>query len=191
VPKITIVTKINLFIIISSFFALSSWANNSLTFDDGAKQVKIKSKIIDIKRKSQTIYFIDNVSVESGDSSLIADRMKVIYEEDSSNSDSNIKRIDAFDNVKIFANDFVATAKKGHYDPRQDVFILQEEVVVNNGMSIASGEHFLYDLKNEKGIFIGQKNKTNIASDKLQKDGRVQVIINQDLESINNEERKD
>ncbi len=161
---------------------------NSLNFDNPERQVKIKSKIIDIKRQSQTIDFLEDVVVESGDNSLTSQKMVVIFDENS-DSGSAIKKVNAYDDVKIFANDFIATSNKGYYDPKKDIFVLQENVLVNNGMSVASGEHFLYDLKNEKGIFIGQKNEVEVAKDKLQKDGRVQIIINDDLEVLTNEQK--
>lgn len=176
-------------------FILRSHADELLSFEDQQEEIKIKSKIIDIKRKKQTIEFVNNVIIESGDSSLLADWMSVIYDEDNDNkvkNDSKIKKIIAKGNVKIFTNEFTATSQKGHFDPNKDVFVLEDNVIVNNGLSIASGNHFLYDLKNKKGIFIGDKNESNISGinqnfDKIQQnnensennlDNRVKVIIN-------------
>lgn len=165
------------FVILMLFFISNSWSQESSLFSQDASDVKIRSEIIDIKRKLQRIEFKKNVIVESGDSSLLADRMYVLYLEGSSKGQGSVQKIIANDNVKIFAQDFTATGKKGHYDPKQDVFVLEEDVIVNNGLSIASGEYFLYDLKNEKGIFIGQKNVEQINDNK---DNRVKVIINSD-----------
>ncbi len=188
VIKLNIIKKISFFVIISLFFIQNSLSDN-LIFDDKVRQIKITSKIIDIKKTSQTIDFIDNVVIESGNNSLTSDKMTVFFEE-GNNKKSAIKKIDAISNVKIFANDFVATANKGYYNPTQDIFVLQEKVVVNNGMSIASGEHFLYDLKNEKGIFIGQKKEIWQDPKQLKQDDRVKIIINQDLKNLDEQSFK-
>jgi lipopolysaccharide transport protein LptA len=130
--------------------------------------IHIKSEIIDIKRNSQNITFQDNVIIESGDDSLLADKMNIIYD-----VNKNIDKIKAYGNIKIFTNNFNATAKKGYYDPKKDLFILKENVIVNDGLSIASGDEFMYDLRNQKGIFIGQRNESKIKKDH----NRVKVII--------------
>ena len=77
-----------------------------------------------------------------------------------------IKRIEAKDNVKIFNDEFLATGKSGFYDPKADNFILEEDVVINQGTSVATGEKFIYNLTTKKGNLVGQKND------------RVIVIIN-------------
>lgn len=179
-----------LFISYLILFCKIATADDLKLFGSENQEVKIKSKIIDIKRKAQTIEFFDDVIIESGESSLLADWMKVIYQEGGENN-TDIEKIIAKGNVKIFTDEFTATSKSGYYDPDKDIFVLEEDVIVNNGLSIASGHHFLYDLQNKKGIFIGDRNETNISEqkkegdsmnniDNIQSDGdnRVKVIIN-------------
>lgn len=146
-------------------------------------QTRIRSDIIDIKQKSQKIDFIGNVVVERDDTSLLANKMEVFYnnKNDLKNS-SNIKEIRAFNDVKMFNDEFVASSDEAFFYPDKNIFILEKNVIVNNGSSILTGEKFIYDLKTKKGNFVGNKIAEN--SKKINKnngDDRVTVIIGNDL----------
>lgn len=168
---------------------------------------KIRSDIMDIKRKSQTIDFLGHVVVEKEDSSMLANKMTVLYEEsvekkpDTSKAEdsfvkketpslkkqsSSIKRINAKENVKIFSEEFIASGDTGYYDPSANIFVLERNVMVNNGISIASGNKFIYDITTKKGNFVGFKdevainNKTEIEG--YEKDKRVVVVIGNDVQ---------
>lgn len=156
---------------------------------------RITSDIIDIKRKSQIMEFIGHVVVKKGPDSMLSERMLVFYE-DSKNSQmksfndpatkdkpakkSTIKRIEAEKNVKVFSTDMVATGDSGYYDPQQDIFVLEQNVVVNNGSSVGHGDKFVYSLKTQKGNFVGNKTEERSAAF----DNRVIFVIsNDDLKS--------
>lgn len=156
---------------------------------------RIRSDIIDIKRKSQTIDFFDNVVVERDDSSLLARKMTVFYEQkdgskaaDSAQKKSSIKRIDAKENVRIFSRDFIASGDFGYYDPSKDQFVLEKNVIVNNGASIASGNKFVYSLITKKGVFVGPKDETSITGNGGDK--RVVVVIGNDIQNEKSEKKK-
>lgn len=118
--------------------------------------------------------------------------MIVIYEENKSNEIDNkstkIKKIEAFDHVKIFTDDSTATGDSGYFDPNENIFVLQKNVMVNNGTSIASGEKFIYNLTTKKGSFIGKQNKTNIQKNQISgeknQDDRVTVIITDEIKDF-------
>ena len=148
---------------------------------------------MDIKRKSQIVNFLSNVVVEKDDSSLLAQKMTVVYEEKSKSGNSEIKKIEAFDNVKVFSEDFIASGEYGFYDPKKAIFVLERNVIVNNGTSIASGDKFIYDLQTKKGNFVGKKDETSITGNGGDK--RVVVIIGNDSkvskkDKIKNNEQK-
>ena len=105
--------------------------------------------------------------------------MRVFYEEKKGETakQSAIKRIDAEKNVKIFSEEFIGTGDFGHYDPANNLFVLEKNVIVNNGVSIASGNKFVYNIKTKKGRFVGIKNEAVIGGD-----ARVQVIIGEDFQ---------
>jgi lipopolysaccharide export system protein LptA len=170
--------------------------NNNQALDDKklsknkSLTTKIRSEIITINRTNQNVEFNDNVIVEKDDSSLLADKMIVIYEENKSNDlkskKTEIKRIDAFNHVKIFSDDSTASAQTGYYDPKKNIFVLQKNVIVNNGTSIASGEKFVYDISTKKGNFIGNQSEVSQEKNPLlpKKDQRVTVIIGDDIKDI-------
>ncbi len=101
---------------------------------------------------------------------MTSDKMVVFYKEKGNNND--IEKIDASGNVKVFGTDFVATSDLGHYNPNEEIFVLEENVVVNNNDSIGTGNKFIYSLKTRKGSFVGRSQKM-----KTPKDERVIVII--------------
>lgn len=172
--------------------------------------VVIKSDIIDIKKKDQNIEFIDNVIIEKDDSSLLANKMILFYEENKTNTKNEedlpeygeqkistdqdnqinndtssnkkyslIKKIEAYDKVKLFSDSYSASSDYGFFDPKNNSFILEKNVIVNNGSSTASGEKFIFDLKTKKGNLIGSKDTSN---DVIKKDKRVIIIIDEELE---------
>ncbi len=116
--------------------------------------------------------------MERDDSSLLADKMTVLYREKKDPTQkSQIKKIEAHENVKIFSDDFVGSGDSGFYDPNQNIFELEKNVIVNNGTSIASGDKFVYDLTTKKGRFLGKKDETSISGSG---DKRVMVILGSD-----------
>jgi lipopolysaccharide transport protein LptA len=135
---------------------------------------------------------LQNVVVEKGDSSLLAQKMTLLYDEEQKREGkSAVKRIDAWDNVKIFSEDFIASGDEGHYDPQKDIFVLEKNVVVNNGSSIASGEKFIYDLTTKKGNFIGRNEETSIVRDSTEpQDRRVVVVIGGELKDQKKQKKK-
>lgn len=92
---------------------------------------------------------------------------------------SSVEKIIAESHVKVFMQDSTATADTGYYDPKDETFVLEKNVVVNDGTSIANGDKFIYNLKTQKGHFVGKKTTTNLA-EKVQSDSkkeRVTIIV--------------
>ena len=125
---------------------------------------------------------------------MISERMLVFYEDDKNSEmksfngaatdsqpakKSSIKRIEAKKDVKIFTADMIATGDSGYYDPQEDVFVLENNVVVNNGSSIGHGDKFVYNLATQKGNFVGNQKEEKISGDKRV----IFVISNDDLKN--------
>jgi lipopolysaccharide transport protein LptA len=165
------------FLLFGEGHAKSKTAKSPL--ENSESPTRIRSDIIDIKRKSEIINFYKNVVVEKDDSSLLAEKMTVVYYKTGKNK-SEIKKIEAFDNVKIFSEEFVASGEYGFYDPKKSLFILKRNVIVNNGTSIASGDKFIYDITTRKGRFVGTRNETSITGNGGDK--RVIVVIGDGLQ---------
>ncbi|MFT6332232.1 MAG: lipopolysaccharide transport protein LptA [Lentimonas sp.] len=161
------------------------------SFAEAQKQktiiTKITSDFINIKRVDKTSNFIGNVVVEREDFSMLSDKALVYYREDKGERNSSIKKIEAFENVKIFNDEFVATGNYGIYNPEQKNVVLQENVIFNKGTSLAKGEKFIYDLETRKGNLVGQKlEDDNSDKNTKPKDQRVIVIIGDDLKNKKN-----
>lgn len=117
--------------------------------------------------------------------------MTVFYVQNKKSSQgekTQIKRIEASDNVKIFSEEFVGSGDSGFYDPSQNVFVLEKNVIINNGTSIASGGKFVYDITTKKGHFVGKKNETSIAGNGGDK--RVVVVIGDDISEQKSQRKK-
>lgn len=102
----------------------------------------------------------------------------MIYSENGDKK-GEIKKIEAFNNVKIFSQDFIASGEYGYYDPVGSFFVLERKVIVNNGTSIGKGDKFIYNIKTKKGNFVGQKGETSLG--KTKEDKRVTIIIGNDI----------
>lgn len=133
---------------------------------------------------------------------MISERMVVFYDEKkddkapnqgpSSNKaeqGSSIKRIEAKSNVKIFNAEMVATGDSGYYDPKEEIFVLENNVVVNNGSSIGKGEKFIYNLTTQKGNFakqaseeviVDKTNASKVEKPKKKVDDRIIFVISND-----------
>lgn len=123
---------------------------------------------------------------------MLAQKMTVLYDQKPSNGQkSTIKRIDARDNVRIFSQDFIASSDTGYYEPEKNIFVLEKNVVVNNGTSIASGNKFIYNLLTKKGSFVGKKDETSISGiSNNSGDRRVVVVIGSDLKEQKRDAQK-
>ncbi len=157
--------------------AFSKAQNNDTTkpsFKKNDEPTTIKSKSINVKRKSGIVEFDQDAVIENGDTSILSDKMIVFYDENKDDKTSNINKIEAINNVKVFNEEFIVTGDNGSYDPHEETLIITNNVVFNNGTSIANGEKFTYNLKTNKGFLVGKK-----ADIKNLKSDRVIVIINE------------
>ncbi len=191
-------TFFNIFLCNLLFYGFFIENVNAKTTPRKSDKTIITSDFMDIKRKSQKIEFIDNVIVKNGPDMMQSKQMTVFYkEEKQKNSEikatnqkqapaNEIEKIVASGEVKVFTADFIANSDFGYYDPKNSLFILQENVVVNNGDSIGTGDKFIYSLKNRKGNFVGKKSK----KDNLKKDNRVVIIIDKDAKKNKKKQNK-
>lgn len=126
---------------------------------------------------------------------MLSQKMTILYDENKSKNNkddaaqssnkSSIKKIYTDEKVKIFSEDFVATGDSGYYDPREDVFVLEKNVMVNNGVSIAKGDKFVHHISSKKSNFVGQKEEGTSDVDK-----RVVVILGDDAKEFKKSKKK-
>ncbi len=171
--------------LITGFFDSQSFASLAPNLQSDQKNkttiTKINSNFIEVTRNNQVIYFRGNVILERGDLSFLADDMVVFYDKDkkksNSGKNSNIKKIEAKHNVKIFNEEFVATGEFGFYDPKNNLFTLKQNVVLNKGTSTAKGDKFTYNTKTKKSQLIGKSIKKHYDHSGDDEDNRVILII--------------
>jgi lipopolysaccharide export system protein LptA len=153
-------------------------AKNTQNQKSPEQPIIIRSDFITIKQKSQQVKFLQNVVVEQNDSSLFASEMVVDYIENASKK-REINLITANKNVKLFNQNITATSDLGIYEPKKNLITLKNNVLVNDGKSIISGNKFIYDLITKTGKFSNQnsliKSKKNTINQPI--DNRVIVII--------------
>lgn len=162
------------FIII--IFIFLNFDNNTAfsNIQNNNEPTKIKAEIINVIRNSGEIQFVNNAIIENSDTSILADKIIVFYNENTKNSKASLKEAKATGNVKVFNEEFVATGDNGFYKPQDESFIITDNVIFNDGTSIANGEKFIYNLATKKGLLIGDKNELDGI-----KNNRIMIIINE------------
>ncbi len=162
-------------------FLISYFSYSKISFSNiqnNNAPTKIKAEIIKVIRNSGEIEFINNAIIENADTSILADKIIVFYNEkgdnNSSNNKTSIKEAKAMGNIKIFNDEFVATGDNGFYKPEDESFVITDNVIFNDGTSIAKGERFVYNLAKRKGLLLGAKDEVENV-----KNNRVIVIINE------------
>ena len=170
-------------LILTVLFTLFIMSGNLVASDQKAKKINepvtvARAKIINVEKDSGIIELLKDVVVERADTSFLANKMLVYYDENESRQ-SALQKIMAYDNVKVFNQEFVVTGNRGSYDPDSGNFTVTDNVVFNSGTSVASGHSFVYSIKTGKGYL--EKEQEN--DEKNTKDRRVILIIdNEDLE---------
>ena len=151
----------------------------------------IRSKFISIKRHSGIIEFFENVIIEREDTSFLSDKMIAYYDEEKKEKIGNkdeagiIKKINAFGRVKIFNQEIVATGDTGSYDPSLGIFTIEENVIFNNGTSIANGKKFIYNINTKKSNLFGEESQAGQL-----KDSRVLIIIGEEEKNKKNKKEE-
>ena len=166
----------NLIKFIIIIFIFLNFDNNTAfsNIQNNNEPTKIKAEIINVIRNSGEIEFTNNAIIENSDTSILADKIIVFYNEKTKNSKASLKEAKATGNVKVFNEEFVATGDNGFYKPQDESFIITDNVIFNDGTSIANGEKFIYNLATKKGLLIGDKNKLDGI-----KNNRIMIIINE------------
>ena len=178
-------------------FIFSGICNLSFAKSNNNDPTRITADIIDIKRKAQTIELINHVAIKRTSDSIFANKMIIFYTEDGNNSQpteaknqklSSIKKIEAYENVKIINDSLTATADKGYYSSSENIFILEDNVVVHDGNATGNGKKFIYNLETKKGHFEGEHNAKHNQNGAT--DNRVVVIINSEKKNKNENSKR-
>ncbi len=156
--------------------------SNKITLNS---ETRISANFIEINKKVENIILTGNVVIEDSESSLLSEKMTIIFEKKTAeNKNAKIKKIFSDKKIKIFNKETTATGDSGYYDPINSIFVLENNVIVNNGISVANGEKFVYNLITKKGDLIGGnslKPNNNSLKPKKTNNDRVTVIIGETI----------
>jgi lipopolysaccharide transport protein LptA len=120
---------------------------------DKSLEIYIKSDNIKIIQQESRIYFTNNVVITREDVVILSNVMMADY----GVNKNNIKSIRLRDGVRISNQEFTASGNRGFFDVKNEIFILSNNVVFDNGSSVASGEKFTYNFRTKKSSLINSK----------------------------------
>ena len=120
-----------------------------------AKQIKIISDKLEIKRAKHISIFSGNVYAVEDNLEIWSDELIV-----TSNKDENeIKEINAHGNVKIEREELSINGDKARYDPIQNKLFVFGRVEVLQNQSIILCDKIIVDLENSSSIMSSDSNK--------------------------------
>ena len=125
--------------------------------------VKITSDKLVAQSLSNYLEFSGNVRVTQGDTSITSKRLKVFYENTKEGNwgQDSIKKIIAFENVKIKHQDKTAQTQQAEYITKKQLIILTgENTKIYSGKNIITGAKITINLKNNNiSIERGKENQ--------------------------------
>jgi len=148
--------QIKMLLLIAIFISLANItiANSTQLLPSKPSEIHIKSDQIIITQDQDKISFKDNVVITKDDVVMLSNLMLVSYHNDK----QNIKDINLLGRVKILNDEFTASGNKGSYNIKKEELTLHENVIFNNGLSLANGEKFIYNFKTRKFSLISNQN---------------------------------
>ncbi len=197
-------------------FAFSAELKDNNNKKSSSQNINITADYFHLRKKEANLDFIGNVTIAREEVVMKSRKMLAIFSKEpadktvsgqqkqnsgkqnnerhgSKTNKNTPKLLKIISNVpiKIFTNDSVISADRGYYNHLEKQFILEKNVLLNNGTSVVSGNKFIYDLATKKGRLLSQfssqdnKNQNpkidNKEDNKIHK--RAVVIINNELDS--------
>ena len=126
-----------------------------IAFTADAKQIKITSDRLEIVRTDNTSTFSGNVYAFENNLKIWSDKLIVT----SSKDEKKIKRIDAFNNVKILRDQLSIYGNNAKYNPNNNSLIVLGEVTVKQNGNIIICDEIVIDLENSSSIMKSDSNK--------------------------------
>jgi lipopolysaccharide export system protein LptA len=121
--------------------------------------IKIESTSLEVRDKEHQATFIGNVRVVQGDTTLKCKTLVVFYDQSASpapanpppaaaksNSNSQIKRLEARGGVVIIQKEQTATGDNGVFDMKTNTATLIGNVVVTQGENVVKGDRLVVDM---------------------------------------------
>lgn len=197
-------------------YAFATECNNNNCKKSSSQNINITADYFHLRKKEANLDFIGNVTIAREEVVMKSSKMLAVFSKESvdetvssqqkknSEKQNNERRgsktnkntpklLKIISNVpiKIFTNDSVISADRGYYNHLEKQFILERNVLLNNGTSVVSGNKFTYDLATKKGRllsqFLPEDNKNQNPKIDHKEDSKIHkravVIINNGLDS--------
>ncbi len=108
--------------------------------------IHIESDSLEIDEPKSTARFIGGVRVSQDKMVLTTDELLINYSSTGPDTSTQLRTIDAIDNVAVNVNDQTAKGDKAHYDLASETVTLTGNVILSQGGNIISGERIIIDL---------------------------------------------
>lgn len=113
----------------------------------GDQPIVIESDQLDVDDRSSVATFTGDVSVEQGDTRILAQRLVVHYTQGQGGAGganmpgggNDIERIEASGDVEITSRDQVASAQQADFDMATQIVVMTGDVVLSQGPNVAAG----------------------------------------------------
>lgn len=126
-------------------------AQKPAALQSSSEPIRIKSDELQTDTKGRTATFTGKVVARQGDITIHADRMVVIYAENSDGLD----RVEVFGNVRILQASRIGTADHGIYESKSGRIILDGNPRVLQGNDSVTGKVITYNLNDETSVVSG------------------------------------
>jgi lipopolysaccharide export system protein LptA len=122
-------------------------------FSTSRDPIDITSDSVEANQKQNKVTFRGNVIAKQGDTTLYANTLVIIYDENT----KKLKEIIATGNVKIVQLERRATGQKATFQQDENKMVLDGEAVVREGENVIRGERVIFYVDEERSVVEGGK----------------------------------
>jgi lipopolysaccharide export system protein LptA len=119
-----------------------------------ASKIEVTADTFTVADSKREAVFTGHVVIIHPDVTLKADKVVVSYGEGGT---SDVKTLDATDNVWLKTDEQTATGKRAVFDPKTQILKLTGDVTVINATSTLHGPELTVNLKTQTSTFVGNK----------------------------------
>ncbi|SLN23220.1 Lipopolysaccharide export system protein LptA precursor [Oceanibacterium hippocampi] len=145
--------------------------------------IDITSDTLEVQQDKQLAIFTGNVRATQGDMLLNSSRLDVYYVGKNSDGTTggglgsgDVKRLEAYGDVFLSTTGETAQGDLGIYDLEKRVFILEGNVVLNQGDNVLRGQRMVWNLDTDR-IVVDAAKSTGRGEATTEKQERVKVRI--------------
>ena len=129
--------------------------NFLITLNVNAKELKINSDKLEVDRDNKISIFTGNVHAYNQEIKIWSEILIVKF----NNDESEIKELNAENEVKIINQGITATGDKGIYFPNNDTLNMYGNVEVTDNNNYVKCDELLLDIKNSTSIMKSSSSK--------------------------------